>query len=83
MTHTNDNTYIEALAKQRLNAIPSLIRTLITYTMQLERSTHLKALIAFGLFKLFLVDYLSFFLFFCPGNNRYFLLIRATPQPRF
>ena len=43
MTHKNDYTLMEDLAKQGLDAMPDLIRALINNAMQLERSEHLNA----------------------------------------
>ena len=43
MTHKNDYTLIDDLAKQGLEAIPDLIKVLINKAMQLERVEHLRA----------------------------------------
>lgn len=42
MTHKNDYTLIEDLAKQGLETIPELVRILINNAMQIERAKHLK-----------------------------------------
>lgn len=43
MTHKNNYTLIEDLAKQGLDAIPELVRIVINNAMQVERAKHLKA----------------------------------------